>query len=123
MTIPQDQIALLRSHSLPVCVDGEMAFREPWEAKAFAIAVTLSQTGRFTWSEWVDCFSMHVAAATKVEADGGVPKTYYQQWVDAIEELLVAKGMTSREQLVAKRLGALLAPTLHRKVATPPRTD
>ncbi len=83
-----------------------MAFKEPWEAKAFAIVVTLSQTGHFTWSEWVDCFAEHVAAATKIEAAGGTPKTYYEQWVDAAEELLVAKGLTSQEQLFAKRLSA-----------------
>ena len=115
MPLEQAEISQLRSRTLPFCADGDMAFKEPWEAKAFAIVVTLSQTGYFTWSEWVDCFSDHVAAATKIEAAGGTPKTYYEQWVDAAEELLVAKGVTSQEQLFAKRFGAIAPSIAHNK--------
>ena len=86
-----------------LCVDGDMKFAEPWEAKAFAIIVKLAESGHFRWSEWVECFSKEVAAATAVEASGGNPKTYYEQWLSAAETLLVDKGMTSREQLFAKR--------------------
>ena len=28
-------------------------FNQPWEAKAFALAVHLSEAGCFTWPEWV----------------------------------------------------------------------
>ena len=89
--------------------DGETTFAEPWEAKAFAIVVKLAEAGHFSWSEWVQCFATQVAAATAVEAAGGKAKTYYEQWLDAAESLLVEKGLTSREQLVAKRfaLGAV----------------
>lgn len=86
-----------------LCVDGDMKFAAPWEAKAFAIIVKLAEGGHFSWSEWVECFSKEVAAATAVEASGGNPKTYYEQWLSAAETLLVDKGMTSREQLLAKR--------------------
>ena len=27
-------------------------FAEPWQAQAFALAVTLSKLGHFTWKEW-----------------------------------------------------------------------
>ena len=93
----------LLAKALPVCADGDMSFAEPWEAKAFAIIVRLAQTGHFSWAEWVDCFSKEVAAATAIEAAGGRPKTYYEQWLNAAETLLVNKGMTSKEQLLAKR--------------------
>ena len=95
--------SVLLSKALPVCVDGEMTFAEPWEAKAFAIIVKLAQAGHFTWAEWVECFSKEVAAATAVEAGGGSPKNYYEQWLNAAERLLIDKGMTSQEQLLAKR--------------------
>jgi hypothetical protein len=29
------------------------AFREPWQAKAFAMVVLLHRQGRFEWDEWV----------------------------------------------------------------------
>lgn len=117
MALDDIQVAQLRSRSLPVCADGDMVFTEPWEAKAFAIVVTLAQAGYFTWSEWVDCFSTHVERATNAEVAGNVSKTYYEQWVDAAEDLLVSKGLTSAEQLFAKRLGAIQATNQHRKAS------
>ena len=54
----------LLSRTLPLCVDGDMRFSAPWEAKAFAIVVELAQTGLLSWAEWVECFSKEVAAAT-----------------------------------------------------------
>ncbi len=65
--------------------------------------VSLADAGYFQWADWVDCFSTHVAAATAVEAAGGTAKTYYEQWLDAAEALMIDKGVTSREQLMAKR--------------------
>lgn len=94
----------LLDKALPVCVDGDIRFSAPWEAKAFAIVVNLAQRGHFSWAEWVECFSQEVAAATAVEAAGGQPKTYYEQWVDAAERLMIGKGVTSQGQLLARRL-------------------
>jgi nitrile hydratase accessory protein len=113
MALETVDIAQLQSRALPVCADGDMVFKEPWEAKAFAIVVTLSRNGCFAWPEWVDCFSRHVAEATKVEAAGGRAKTYYEQWADAAEELLVSKGVTSYEQLFARRFGAIAPSDSH----------
>lgn len=95
--------SLLLAKSLPASVDESLAFSQPWEARAFAIVVELSQAGHFSWGDWVDHFSEEVAAATAVEAAGGAPKTYYEQWLAAAEKLLVAKGLTSRDQLASKR--------------------
>lgn len=97
----------------PAAAPREAAFQSPWEAKAFALVVSLSEAGYFTWSEWVACFSRHVARAGQAQARGEVAKTYYEQWVDAAEELLVARQLTSREQLLARRLGALVPPGMH----------
>jgi nitrile hydratase accessory protein len=107
MALEIAQIALLRSRSLPVCADGDMVFKEPWEARAFALVVTLCQAGYFTWAEWVDGFALQVTKATDMETAGKTPKTYYEQWVDAAESLLVAKGLAAEDQLFARRLGAL----------------
>ncbi|MGO8919456.1 MAG: nitrile hydratase accessory protein [Stellaceae bacterium] len=89
--------------ALPVSVDADLKFAEPWEAKAFAIIVKLAQAGYFSWPEWVECFSKEVATATAVEAAGGDARTYYEQWLNAAETLLVDKGITTKEQLLAKR--------------------
>ena len=93
---------------------GERRFAEPWEARAFAIVVEMSQAGHFSWPEWVECFAQEVASNAVVEAAGGRAKSYYEQWLDAAETLLAAKGLASREQLAAKRSVSGAADASHR---------
>jgi nitrile hydratase accessory protein len=83
--------------------DADVTFSEPWEAKAFAIVITLARAGHFSWPEWVECLAKEVAVATAIEAKGGVSKTYYEQWLDAVERILVDKGVTSKDQLAGRR--------------------
>jgi nitrile hydratase accessory protein len=97
-----DTTALL-SKCIPLTEEDDVTFAEPWEAKAFAIILKLTGSGHFTWSEWVDCFSVEVRAATDAEANGKPAPTYYEQWLAAAEKLLIQKGLTSQEQLLAKR--------------------
>lgn len=103
----------LLSRSLQAHLDSDVKFAEPWEAKAFAIIVKLAQAGHFTWSEWVDCFSAEVAAATAAEVEGRNAKTYYEQWLSAAEKLLIAKGMTTADQLTARRFAIASAGPTH----------
>jgi nitrile hydratase accessory protein len=109
----QEPVSQLLAKALPVSVDADLKFAEPWEARAFAIIVKLAQAGYFSWSEWVECFSKEVAAATAVEAAGGSSKIYYEQWLDAAELLMIDKGVTSREQLLAKRFAIGSVGTTH----------
>jgi hypothetical protein len=34
-------------------------FREPWEAQAFALALSLSERGVFSWKEWAAARTPH----------------------------------------------------------------
>jgi nitrile hydratase accessory protein len=82
---------------LPVGSDGPV-FREPWEARAFALAVHLSEAGYFTWPEWAAALAEEIAAARRQGApDGG--DTYYSHWLAALERLCTAKGMAGPEAL------------------------
>ena len=84
---PDLEIATLAA--VPCDAEGPV-FREPWEAQAFALAVQLSQSGAFTWSEWADALGAEIAAAGP--ADRG--ERYYQHWLAALEKLADAKGLT-----------------------------
>jgi nitrile hydratase accessory protein len=99
--------------SLPLSANDDVKFNEPWEARAFAIVVRMTNAGHFTWAEWVECFSKEVAEATAVEADGATPKTYYQQWLTAAEKMMVAKGVTSFDQLSARKFSMSIAGSAH----------
>lgn len=104
----------LLNKGLPCLDDADVRFAEPWEARALAIIVKLAEDGHFRWSEWVeDYFAKEVAAATAVEEAGGEPKSYYEQWLAAAETLLIAKGLTSPEQLLAKRFAIQSVGTMN----------
>ena len=73
-------------------------FREPWEAQAFAMAVTLHQQGLFTWPDWAQALAEQIASAqARGEADLG--DTYYHHWLAALEKLVAARAGSSMEEL------------------------
>ncbi len=66
-------------------------FEEPWQAQAFAIAVSLSERGVFSWGEWAEALGAEIARAPE--------RPYYEAWLDALEALLQAKGVASPGEL------------------------
>jgi len=77
-------------------------FAEPWEAQAFALAVTLSEQGHFTWKEWVTALSHELQRANDCgEPDDG--SRYYHHWLATLEGLLIAKGLTDPAALLARK--------------------
>ena len=70
--------------------DNEPVFREPWEARAFALAVALHDRGLFTWSEWADALAAEIAAAPADDGTG-----YYERWLAALERILATKQLTA----------------------------
>jgi nitrile hydratase accessory protein len=82
---------------LPRDKDGAV-FRAPWEAQAFAMALKLHERGIFTWSEWAAALATELAAAAACgEPDDGTH--YYEHWLAALEKLVAAKRVVSREEL------------------------
>lgn len=73
-------------------------FKAPWEAQAFALAVTLHARGHFTWKEWAERLAAEVAAATaRGEVDDG--SRYYEYWLAALEQLVADKGLVLSDEL------------------------
>jgi nitrile hydratase accessory protein len=73
-------------------------FREPWEAKAFAMVVRLHERGLFTWKEWAEALSSEIRTASAT-GDADLGDTYYQHWLKALETMAAAKGATSVGEL------------------------
>jgi nitrile hydratase accessory protein len=72
---------------------GELVFHDDWERRAFAIAVSLAEAGRFEWSE----FQQQLIGAV-AEAEAADPlspsRGYYESWLAALEALLAEKKLT-----------------------------
>lgn len=71
---------------------GEPVFEAPWQARSFAMAVQLNETGVFTWQEWADELSQQIATTERSDAIRDATG-YYRAW------------QTTLETLVAKKLG------------------
>ena len=80
----------------------EAPFAEPWQAEAFALAVSLSKAGHFTWQEWSETLGAELAAAAaRGEPDDGT--RYYEHWLAALERLAVTKRLTERADLLTRK--------------------
>lgn len=102
----------------PIPQDDEgPVFREPWEAQAFAMTLTLYDAGHFSWSEWVDALSAEIAAA-KAAGDPDLGDRYYHHWLAALEKLAAAKGLTTSGEL-AERKEAWREADHHRDFGAP----
>lgn len=90
------------SNTLPLPgmpTDGaEPVFREPWEAHAFALAVSLHQRGLFTWPEWAEALAQQIGAA-QAAGDADLGDTYYRHWLATLETLVTRKGASSIDEL------------------------
>ena len=94
---PADATLLDALPRLPRDADG-LLFAEPWQAQAFALAVDLSRSGRFTWPEWAATLGAVLAeAAGRGEPDDG--SHYWEHWLVALERLVLAKGLSSSADL------------------------
>ena len=86
---------------IPRDQDGPV-FREPWEAQAFAMAVALFERGLFTWPEWAATLAEEIKRA-QLAGDPDLGDTYYRHWLNALERLVAAKGVTDAPTLARYR--------------------
>jgi len=77
-------------------------FREPWEAQAFALALSLHERGVFSWNEWTDTLGKEIKKA-QAAGDPDTGETYYHHWLAALECLVAAKGLADAQTLARTR--------------------
>lgn len=99
MTIDQ-RAAMQATASVPgIPRDDEgPVFREPWEARAFAMALALHARGLFTWTEWADALARQIKLA-QADGDADTGETYYRHWLATLEKLVTAKDIAAANEL------------------------
>lgn len=101
MSRPSDTIDLEVLPEIPRDSEGPV-FAEPWQARAFAMAVKLHEAGLFSWSEWAAALGAEIARA-QADGDPDLGATYYHHWLSALERLVAEKRVTSAEKLARRR--------------------
>ncbi|GAA4549803.1 nitrile hydratase accessory protein [Pseudonocardia xishanensis] len=86
----------------------ERMFAEPWELRAFAMAVAAYHNGKYEWSE----FQLSLIQAIRQwEAGGaGEPWSYYEHWLTALESVLAENGVLSDADVDARTREVLAVP-------------
>jgi nitrile hydratase accessory protein len=82
--------------------DGEPVFQAPWEARAFAMAVTLLQDREYVWDDFRDRLIAEIAAAEEADPDRDSGTHYYERWLASFEELLVEKNILTKGAIEAR---------------------
>ncbi len=76
------------------------AFAQPWQAHAFALTLVLHARGLFSWSDWAAMLGAEIRQARAAgRPDDGTD--YYTHWINALERMLIDKGLATSQQIHA----------------------
>jgi nitrile hydratase accessory protein len=89
----------------PPRANGELVFAEPWESRAFGMAMALHAAGTFGWEEFQAAL---VARIAEWATAGPSTWSYYRCWLAALEDVLAGAGTLAPGE-VASRAAALAA--------------
>ena len=78
--------------------NGELLFEAPWEARAFALAVALNQSGLYPWRDFSSELAHQISAGEKA----GAPQAYYRAWLHSLEALLQKKGLVKSAEMQSR---------------------
>lgn len=89
--------------------EGGPVFREPWQARSFALVVALCRDGHYDWDEFRSLLIAEIGAADRA---GDWETGYFNHWLAASEKLLAGRGLIA-ENALAERKAALGANPPH----------
>ena len=80
---------------IPMAGDSEPVFREPWEARIFALVINAHSEGRFAWQDFQ---ALLVDEIHRTE-QAGEARGYYINWAMAAERLFEKLQCATRENV------------------------
>jgi len=94
---------------LPGPDDGDqLSFNEPWELRAFALAVAAYHQGLYDWSEFQLAL---IGAIRRWEGDPEqAPWQYYERWLEALETVLSGTGVLVGTELDGRTADVISTP-------------
>ncbi|AIJ24698.1 MULTISPECIES: nitrile hydratase accessory protein [Amycolatopsis methanolica group] len=87
---------------------GEQPFDQPWELRAFALAVAAYHEGHYEWSEFQR--SLIESIRHWESGSGGESWSYYEHWLRALESVLSSKGLLSDNEIDEETRTVLAVP-------------
>lgn len=96
---------------MPGSRDNDLSFDEPWQIRAFALAVGVHKVGEFEWPAFQSALIESIQAWEK-ETEGLTDPgwSYYEHWVNALESVLDQIGSIEAGALDARTEEVLSVP-------------
>jgi nitrile hydratase accessory protein len=86
----------------------QLSFSEPWELRAFAVAVAAYHRGLYDWSEFQLAL---IGSIRRWEGDPeSAPWRYYERWLEALENVLSGTGVLTGSELDGQAAAVLATP-------------
>jgi nitrile hydratase accessory protein len=95
---PDPEVANMEGAAALPRKNGELVFDELWEGRIFGLAVALHDQGSYPWRTFRDALVARIAAADAA----GEASTYYERFLRAFEDVAVAQGLVTPEELAAR---------------------
>jgi nitrile hydratase accessory protein len=77
----------------PPRLNGELVFEEPWQSRVFATTIALCDAGVIDYEDFRQRLIAEIA---------NHPDAYWSSWSEALEELLVERGLCDPDELSAR---------------------
>ncbi len=90
--------SMLGSEDAPPRCNGSLAFSQPWERRAFGLALALSKEGYFEWEQFREALIASISAWERQHALDDPSWSYYHHWLDALERVMARAGVVEPEQ-------------------------
>jgi nitrile hydratase accessory protein len=104
----------------PPRANGELVFAEPWQSRAFGMAVILHDAGMFAWDDFRSALIRHIAAADgQPGGQGSAVESaqegagYYDHWLAALQDTLARARIVSVDELTERSRKLGLRPHGH----------
>jgi len=105
MTLPMD----VEGPGAPPRYNGELVFAAPWESRAFARAVALSEAGVFSWRQFQAALIARIARQHNTSTDW----CYYEHWLGALEDVLASRAAVAGHDVTARATELAQRPAGH----------
>jgi nitrile hydratase accessory protein len=89
---------MLSEKSATDVVEPVAAFAEPWQARAFAIAILASRRGCFTPAEWAQALGRELQTGSSAQSRSGEAH-FFDCWLRTLQGLLIGKGAIGQAEL------------------------
>jgi len=96
----------------PPRANGELVFDQPWQGRAFGLAMALTERGVVSY----DAFRNHLIAriaAWEADPPGHEPYSYYAQWLQALEDVLAEQALIATADVDARAETYAVRPAGH----------